>query len=974
MEAGVRSSLSRKLVTLIVSIGIVAAVVVAGVLAVQNLFLDWKMLDTMYLSKAGVSWWASFTINGYLFTMALPIAAIITLAGPLHESKVLNLVWVIFHVRSRSLRGIVGRKPSLLVVAAYKAGLFGVSYLAFTFLFTNQTRTLSLLFLAANSGVGSWGQVAQALTLIFTPMAPVELVASLVATIEVQYTIFLIFMALLLTTIGIRVALDLVHYFARAGSRSYTTVRTLSSLGFLAVLGLLWLLLVVPHMEVDVGTQFFVLHLLVLFIFACIVTGVSFALTISGKYGRAGEIPRMTQPFATGLALLTLALVVGPLLYTGYIVAGPIQGPLWEEWHWNPLMTKELYFSRWSAGLDVEEVPYQELVNNTGVSDAQMLEHIRLWDFQASRNKMRAQTFANWMALADSDIVYMDGREYWIAPYSLSPPSREDFHKRYILYTHAEGCTALDASSASGEFLTPSQFQSIFGVNANFPIYYGEAAPGGYINGYSGIVLVDTAIAPETGSYSWSGEPDYVLTGSELTLKKLVWAFEDFSFAWLAFSEPQAKILMNREVVDRVKSVLLPFLEVDDDPYLVFDRAGQQVYYCVAIYSAYPLQLEYAQAPYMRLLGWAVVSCSQGTILWVRNPNANPAQFFIETMYRSWYPWQDPPSWLVEQLRYPEDLIDLQLSVDFYYHVDDPWIWRSEADFFEKPHSQPNVHYVLFPVDGGLKWVGYQAVRYIRHEAQKMAGFYLLFNGMDVGRTIFARCGTVDPATHTPISPVFGVDVAVESFEQHARSDLVLIQPYRIGNRLLVPLSGRLVYIFPVYAEQLFGESLVETLVYIGMVDAEDINLVSYAPTVAEAYASFFYGYNQTVTGVEFIETSLTPNDIHVGEQASLSYLVKNGNTTTSQVAIELALHTDNFDVTYHGVNVTPTIEDGFYRYAVGQATMYPQDVMGATITLQAKTLDPGLYLVTYILELRILVDGQLTQTEYFYLTVRSAS
>jgi len=334
----------------------------------------------------------------------------------------------------------------------------------------------------------------------------------------------------------------------------------------------------------------------------------------------------------------------------------------------------------------------------------------------------------------------------------------------------------------------------------------------------------------------------------------------------------------------------------------------------------------------------------------------------------------DPPSWLADQLRYPEDLIDLQLSVDFYYHVDDPWIWRSEADFFEKPHSQPYLHYVLFPVNGSLKWVGYQAVRYIRHEAQKMAGFYLVLNGRDVGRTIFARCGSVDQATQTPISPVFGVDVAVESFEQHARSDLILIQPYRIGNRLLVPLSGQLVYIFPVYAEQLFGESLVETLVYIGMVDAEDINRVAYAPTVAEAYSAFFYGYNQTVTGVEFIETSLEPNDIHVGEEASLSYLIKNGNTTTSQVTVELALHTDIFDIIYHGVNVTPTIDDGLYRYTVGQSTMYPQDVMGATLTIQAKTLDLGIYLATYILELRILVDGHLTQTEYFYLTVRSSS
>jgi hypothetical protein len=51
---------------------------------------------------------------------------------------------------------------------------------------------------------------------------------------------------------------------------------------------------------------------------------------------------------------------------------------------------------------------------------------------------------------------------------------------------------------------------------------------------------------------------------------------------------------------------------------------------------------------------------------------------------------------------------------------------------------------------------------------------------------------------------------------------------------------------------------------------------------------------------------------------------------------------------------------------------MYPQDMAGGTITLYAKDLASGILLVTFILELRILVDGIHTQTEYFYLTVRS--
>jgi hypothetical protein len=957
----------RKILVVAIAIAIIIGVVASAAIGIQNLFLDWRMLDVMYLTKAGVSWWATYSLNGLLFFVAVPMAIIITFVGLPWESKALNLIYMTDRLSDR-------RIPPWYLVVGWKALLFFGSYLLLTFIFTENMRYVALLFQSSASGVGNWGQVSEVFQLIFNPMVPVAVVSGLTSTIEVQYTIFFTFMTLLIVVVGARVILDLIHYFGRiGGSTEYPEVRVLASISFIVVIGLFWLLLGVPYMEVDVGTQFFVFQILILFVFFIGVCAISFGLTIFGRYGRGGEVPRMNRRVYMGLGIITVALIVGPALFTGYVVAGPIQGQMWEPWHWDPLVTKEIHFTNWAGGPGVSELPYESLVNSSGVSDGEVLGHARLWDFEASRNKMRSQTIANWMSLSDSDIVYVGGREYWITPYSLTPPSRDDFHKEYILYTHAEGASALDASSATGEFLTAGQFLSIFGVNANFPIYYGEKPPSQFNDGYEGFVLVDTTIAPETGVYSWEGEPDYRLTGAELGLKKLVWSIEDFSFTWLAFNEPVANVLMHRDIQDRVEAILLPFMYTDHDPYLVFNRIDREAYYCVPIFSGYPMQLQYAQSAYLRLLGFAVINCASGEITWVRNPNADPAQFFIESLYENWYPWVDVPSWLEDQLRYPEELIDYQLAVDFYYHVTNPWVWRNYSDFFEKPHSQPDIHYVLFPFNGSLHWVGYQAVRYIQHEAQKMAGFYLFKNGPDVGTGVFARAGTLDPTTQVPTSPVFGVDAAVESFEQQARSDLVLIQPYRIGNRLLMTLSGSLVYLFPVYAEQAYGESLVETLVFVGMVDAEDINHVAYGGTAAEAYAQFFFGYNQTVTGVNFVETGLDPFDINVGDNSSLSYLVMNGNTTTSDVTIQLGVHGTNFDIFYHGANVTPTNLGGLNLYNVGMSTMYPMDLMGATITINAKSLDAGVLLTTFIIELRVIVDGVLTETEFFYLTVRSS-
>ncbi|MFX1576506.1 MAG: UPF0182 family protein [Promethearchaeota archaeon] len=962
------SGARRKILVGIIVVAIIIAVIAVSAIGIQNMFLDWKMLDVMYLTKAGVSWWATYSLNGLLFFVGVPMALIITFVGLPWESKTLNLIYMSDRLSSR-------RIPPWYMVVGWKALLFAGSYLLLTFIFTENMRYVALLFQSSASGVGNWGQVTEVFQLIFNPMVSADVVANLISTIEVQYTILFTFMTLLLIVIAVRVVLDLIHYFGRiGGSTEYPEIRVLASISFLVVLALFWVLLGVPYIEVDVGTQFFVIQILILFVFFTTVCAISFGFTIFGRYGRAGEVPRMNRRIYMGLGIVTVVLIAGPALYTGYLVAGPIQGQMWEPWHWDPLVTKEIQFTNWAGGPDVSELPYESLVNNTSVSDGEILGHARLWDFEASRNKMRSQTIANWMSLSDSDIVFVGGREYWITPYSLTPPSRDDFHKEYILYTHAEGASALDASSATGEFLSASQFYSIFGVNANMPIYYGESPPSSYNNGFEGFVLVDTSIAPETGVYSWEGEPDYRLSGAELGLKKLIWSIDDLSFTWLAFNEPVANILMHRDIQERVQAILLPFMYTDNDPYLVFNRIDREAYYCVPIFSGYPMQLQYAQSAYLRLLGFAVINCANGEITWVRNPNADPAQFFIESLYETWYPWVDVPLWLEDQLRYPEALIDYQLAVDFYYHVNNPWVWRNYSDFFEKPSSQPDIHYVLFPFNGTLNWVGYQAVRYIRHEAQKMAGFYLFKNGPEVGTGVFARAGTLDPSTQVPTSPVFGVDPAVESFEQQARSDLVLIQPYRIGNRLLMTLSEKLIYLFPVYAEQAQGQSLVETLVYVGMVEAEDINHVSYGATVAEAYAKFFFGYNQTVTGVNFVETNLDPFDINVGEDTYLNYLVKNGNTTTNDVTIQLATYGSNFDVIYHGANITPTYSGGLYLYNVGMSTMYPMDLMGGTITIHAKNLELGILLSTFIIELRIIVDGVHTETEYFYLTVRSSS
>ncbi|GAH14757.1 unnamed protein product, partial [marine sediment metagenome] len=88
---------------------------------------------------------------------------------------------------------------------------------------------------------------------------------------------------------------------------------------------------------------------------------------------------------------------------------------------------------------------------------------------------MSAQIASKYESIADSDIIYIGGTEYWVSPKTLRmsgiTPGGVELHT--ALFDHVEGFLAMD--TFTGDLLTTeSEYLNVFNVSSNYPIFFGE--------------------------------------------------------------------------------------------------------------------------------------------------------------------------------------------------------------------------------------------------------------------------------------------------------------------------------------------------------------------------------------------------------------------------------------------------------------------------------------------------------------------
>ncbi|MDV3278123.1 MAG: hypothetical protein LYZ69_06625 [Nitrososphaerales archaeon] len=764
-ESEGRFRLGRRLAWVL--LGLIAVMVVLSVVWV---ILQWSIAESVYSAKAGLDWFGITFYHGDLFVAA----------------ALFSLLLVYPKVGGSDLRrfiGAVGRyarpyNPEQETEPKGKGGMnvwlwalwqtlkWAIGFYAFVathaFAFLGETMN-SIMMLT--TGLGSWGSVPRVFVLPLVPASGQELVG-LMPSMSIQYNVLSYAASAFLVVFTARMALRLAANLTTR--RSDVWLRNMLAIAAAVIF------------EIILGAPYWLMNIATPYVYGLFWT--SFVLALVGILyvsRRNVQVPRSNLFKGVAVALAFMFVIqagAGAYLFFNW-------NNNYLAYQWYPQSQKQITVTRWSAGLNGINV--SNATNLPTSNPSTTLNLVRQWDQQAAAVTNTKEIGAyNWMGLASSEIVFYHNTEYWVSPTTPTFPST-DWISEHLIYTHAAKVLVINTHNGS---VIPTT--SAFGIPSEPLIYYGEGA------GFGQNVYVHVPGYDEVQKVSYPGTSDYLLSGWQKTM----W----FTFAegqlGFAFSGQSIDMLWNRNIFSRVGDILIPGLTIDPSAYLVSD--GKNLYYAAQVYIDYPLQSGFAASPYLRFFGVVLVNIQDGTMQGYTVSNlmgATNSSDFLTKYYQSYYSsWTSPPSWLVPQLRYPEQLLGTptvagQLDYNFIFHVSDPFVFRSGTQYYERPTNN-TVQYIPFAVGNETYFVGLQLVQYQGVVSKNLGALYIAYGGDKLGQIFLYQ----NPSASALIIGPSAAENALTTNSQ-VRTQLTLLPNYRFGSYLLYSVGGQLTYFVAVY-------------------------------------------------------------------------------------------------------------------------------------------------------------------------------
>lgn len=495
------------------------------------------------------------------------------------------------------------------------------------------------------------------------------------------------------------------------------------------------------------------------------------------------------------------------------------------------------------------------------------LRNIRLWDpgtlVTSYRQLQELQPYYSFLD-ADVDRYTVNGvyRETMVAARELNisglKESAQTWVNQHITYTHGFGVamSAVNQVTADGspDFLVqdiPSR--SVKGLEIEQPrIYYGERG-----TGYS---LVKT----KDQEFDYPGANGDVYTEYEGSggipispfLNRLAFGLENGTIKFFTSSaiDGDSRIIIRNDIRDRINAAA-PFLDLDADPYMVI--ANGRLWWIQDAYtttSRYPYSTPESGVNYIRNSVKVVVDAYNGTMKYYVFDEEDP----ILRTYRAAYPdlftdKSEMPSALLEHLRYPEDMFNVQAEVYSTYHVNSPDVLYNKGDQWS------------IPTNVSLSGAGAMTPYYVimRLPGEEKEEFLLMLPFVPNGRSnMIAWLGARSDASQygkaltyvfSKSTTVFGpsqVEAAINQDPEISSQRTLWGQQGSeiiMGNLLVTPIEDSLLYVQPLYLQsnQTQLPQLKRVIVFYrapgGTNGDEDASqVVAMEPTLSEALVKAF--------------------------------------------------------------------------------------------------------------------------------------
>ncbi|MFH1771138.1 MAG: UPF0182 family protein [archaeon] len=534
-----------------------------------------------------------------------------------------------------------------------------------------------------------------------------------------------------------------------------------------------------------------------------------------------------------GILLYLIVFFIGPT-----VIPGIIQGLRVSPNEINlekPYIENNIEFTKIAYGLDnVEEKDFsvEELTKDLLEQAPETLDNIRILDWRPlTQTYKQTQEIRLYYDLSGIDIdrYYLDGKytQVMVAPRELNQNQITDDAKTWInihmVYTHGFGLVMSPVNSVTKEGLPNYLIKDVppvYNIEDDIlkmdepRIYYGLR------DNY--FVLVNTETKEfdypkgntnEYMSYDGTGGVQMSSFG-----KKLLMAIRFLDIKILLSSDmtPESKIMFNRDIRTRIQKIT-PFLELDEDPYLVISEG--KLYW---IQDAYTTTNRF---PYSEKC------CSTGTN-YIRNSvkivvdayNGNVEYYIVDTKdpliqtYAKVFPKQFKTYDLMSEdlkkhVRYPEDLFKIQAGIYSIYHMEDPTVFYNKEDAWQIPTEiygtgqqiavEPYYIIIKLPGENKEEFVLMTSFTPIRKN-NMIAWMAARSDGDDYGKMLLYK--------FPKDKLVFGPLQIEAKFDQDSEISQQLTlwsqQGSRVtrGNLLVIPIKDSLIYIEPLYIQAEQGQ------------------------------------------------------------------------------------------------------------------------------------------------------------------------
>ena len=816
----------RRSIIPFVIIGIIVAIIA---LVAADTWLNWTIYQSMYAAKANLNWFdivfydgLTFLVGGLLalfFVNPLPrrsdlFEAFNSLMGLQYRNPYLGQ----YGQQGRRIRPMYIRPSKSLWVfwqALKWIVLFGIFSAADGF---PGLGNLTFVIDMASKGYGNWGQVPRIFLMPLYPPTAQQII-SLMPSMELQYFILVYFAQVVMIVLALRFFLKFVRDMViRAGDKWIRDIfGALTAIAFA-------IFIEIPYWAMDVRIPYewgAVTTVLVSF----------FGLALYYHF----KSTRDTIPLAVARrrVIIAVALVIIAVLlvnvgaYTFYTLN---LNNNYLGYEWNPLTSKQVVVTQWAAG--IQGINSTSITNLPAGNASKTLSLIRQWDSNASYMQSKNEIGVNWLQLTgDPQISFVNGEEYWVNPTTFFyPAGSSGWVSQHLYYTSASKIIVMNTHT--GQFVPVTQ---AFNITSQPLMYYGEgclAACNSTIDGFSNDVYVNLQNFQQVSGSNYTGVPDYTLCGAQRSL----WFLAQGQFGF-AFSPPQNCIdmLANRDVFQRVQSILINGLQEDPSAYMVTDSGqpggGNNLYFAIQVYINYPLHSAFASGPdpsgspgsYLRLFGVVLVNVANGDM---KGYYLGAPDNFLSSFYHEYYPsWGPAPSWLKDQLRYPQSLLINengfgQLNEDFIWHVTEYNAFKGGSDFFEAPPAT-EVLYIPFVSGNNVSFAAVQLVEFYGSQGKNLAGMYVAYGGSRLGQIDLFESNALGNSTQTFLGPTAAQNAFTADFTTKTAQTLTGATP---GNILLYPVNGHLYYFIPAYIYPSASGGVVIKNPFIDVIDAENAN------------------------------------------------------------------------------------------------------------------------------------------------------